>query len=310
MTDFWQGKKVVIAGGAGFVGSHLTRLLLDAGAKVKVIDDLSRGHNTDTESVHYTFDAAPASMSLMGSFALFNLAATVAGVRYNQDHHLEMFRSNLITLNRYVMLAERANIPHFLQVSSVCVYGEDANHPCLEDRLGGDPTPANAGYSWAKRMGEKIAQWSSLPHAVIVRPSNIFGPRDYFDERAHVIPALIKKCLEDDPIRVYGTGDERREFIYVSDVARGMMAALEHGGHKQVYNIGTDGDTSISIRLLVKTIQELTGTTAKRVEFTGGESGDLARWSDCDRAHTQLGWQHQVTLREGLEKTIEWYRAK
>jgi len=316
--SFYSGKRVLVTGGAGFLGSHLVDALIERGASVNVIDDLSRGQNEYRERHSYTpkyihgdagkdidvFDA----MGFDGVEIVFNLAASVAGVLYNQSHNLEMFERNIRLQTAPVVAAKAVGVPHFLQVSSVCVYApEYAEGASEENGQRGEPVAANNGYAWAKRMGERAALWADLPHAVVVRPSNMYGPRDYFDDRAHVIPALIRKCLEQDVIRVHGTGNEVREFLYVEDCAQGMLAALEHGGNVGIYNLGTHGETAINISDLVALIQKATGTEHKPVEFTGGDSGDKARWSDCSLASALLGWQYKIGLEEGLRRTVEWY---
>lgn len=305
---FWTEKKVIVTGGAGLVGSYLVELLLSAGATVAVFDDFSRGMNRIKGAHYFRVDAGnPESTAIYKGFdAVFNLAAHVAGVIYNQHNHLEMFERNIRLLTAPLLAAQQAGVPHFLQASSVCVYAPENLTPCREDKgQEGQPTAANEGYSLAKRLGEQAAKWSQIPHVVTVRPSNIYGPRDYFDERAHVIPALIKKALASDTINVNGTGNEYREFLYVEDAARGMMHALEHGAHGEAYNLGTHGDTCVPVRVLVKMIQQTTETEGKPVLFsTEHDAGDSKRYSDCTKMH-DLGWKHQVGLEEGLEKTVE-----
>lgn len=311
---FWQDKKVVVTGGAGFVGSHLVELLIQAEAgRIIVIDDMRRGKHWRQEAPVIRVDAGePSALAkwVQDADAVCNLAAHVAGVIYNQSNHLEMYHENERVQLAPLMAAQAAGVPRFLQVSSVCVYGADYNHPAKEKNgLRGEPVAANNGYSWAKRMGEKAAQWTTIPHVVTVRPSNLYGPRDYFDDRAHVIPALIKKALHDDVIRVNGTGYERREFLYVEDAARGMLAALEKGHAGAVYNMGTDGETAVSIRELVGLIQELTGTKDKPVEYASDhDAGDPARWSEAGRIWRETGWRYSTPLDQGLLKTIYWYR--
>ena len=312
-TTFWTGKRVVITGGAGMVGSMLTQMLLDEHAKVTVLDDFSRG-KTKIESAFARYikgdagDKATCAKWFVDADAVFNLAAFVAGVTYNQDHHIEMFTRNLRLQTAPVLAAKSVGVKRFLQVSSVCVYAEDKQNPCIELELGGEPHPANAGYAWSKRMGEKIARWSGIEHCVIVRPANIYGVRDYFDERAHVIPALIKKCLDDDVIRVNGTGQEVREFLYVSDAARGMMVALEHGRANNAYNIGTNGENSCMISELVYTLREILKVD-KPIEFVNGNSGDARRIVNGDKL-TRLGWKAEMPLQTGLETVCDWYKEQ
>jgi GDP-L-fucose synthase len=310
---FWAGEKVVVTGGAGFVGSHLVALLLDAGARVTVVDDFSRGNTRFTQASYFKADVGGprASVFYEGAFAVFNLAALVAGVIYNQKNHLEMYGQNMRLLTAPLLAAQKAGAQRFLQISSVCVYAPEHLAPCQEAYgRAGEPTLANVGYSLAKRMGERAALWSTIPHVSIVRPSNIYGPRDYFDERAHVVPALIKKAMHDPSIVVNGTGDEYREFLYVEDAARGMMHALEHGQHGEAYNLGTHGDTCVPIRILTEMIQAAIGEGRKPVVFSADhDAGDNKRYSDCSKIHA-LGWKHQVGLEEGLAKTVEWYEGQ
>ena len=311
---FWQDKKVVVTGGCGFVGSHLVPLLVEQGAQVLVVDDMRRGRNLPPKGVTVlrldAGDPRALAKPFTGAHAVFNLAAHVAGVIYNQHNHLEMYRENERLQVAPVLAAEQAGVERFLQVSSVCVYAPEYNHPAIEGFGHMDePVRANNGYSWAKRMGEKAAWWSKIPHVVTVRPSNLYGPRDYFDERAHVIPALIKKALHDDVITVNGTGHEQREFLYVEDAARGMLAALEDGIRQGAYNLGTDGATCVSIRDLMDMIQVVCGTDKPVTYASDHDPGDPARWSSAKNIATDTGWRHRVHLLEGLKNTVEWYRS-
>lgn len=311
---FWTGQKVVVTGGAGLVGSYLVSFLLDAGADVLILDNLSNAKHTtinlDKGARILRIDAGNASAletPFKDAFAVFNLAAYVAGVLYNQTHHLEMYHQNERLQTAPVIAAEKAGVAHFLQVSSVCVYAPEYTVAAVEGNgQRGEPVQANNGYSWSKRMGERVIRWSTIPHAVVVRPSNIYGPRDDFSERSHVIPALIKKSIHNDVIHVHGTGCEVREFLYVEDAARGMLAALEKGHNKQAYNLS--GAEVISIQDLAYKIRDLCGEQ-KEVIFKGGNAGDSIRYSMGDKAKREIGFSATTQLDEGLQKTIEWYRS-
>lgn len=312
VADFYSGKLVVVTGGAGFVGGTLVERLVDLGAQVRVLDNLSRGKREHPLAELYQPDVSSVEACrfwFKDAFAVFNLAASVAGVLHNMSHHLEMYSENVGLQLSPVVAAEQVRVPHFLQVSSVCVYSPMFNHPAYEKvGLMGDPHTANAGYAESKRDGERVLLWADLPHAVIVRPSNIYGPYDYFDERSHVIPALIKKVLEDDRVVVYGNTQTIREFIYVDDVVEGMLYALAHGEHKQAYNIGTHGRTRITIANLVDEIKAVAGLPNKPVVFdpsAGG--GDYVRFSSCAKMN-DLGWKSSTSVKQGLEKTINWYK--
>lgn len=311
-TDFYQDQNVVVLGGAGFVGRELCRQLHLAGATVYAIDNLSRAKLKDynLHALAGIFDDCDiisnrflVLLSSINPFAVFNLAAAVAGVEYNQKHHNQMFLENVQLQTIPVMVCERLGIPHFLQVSSACVYGEDANAPAIEDNLGGEPVGANAGYSWAKRMGERAVQWSNLEHAVIVRPSNIYGPGDWYDERAHVIPKLIKG-YDKGTAKMFGNGLPVREFIYVKDVAEGMLRALECGYDKKVYNLGSGAQYSIAT--LHQMIASHFGTVMVPPQQPDFDQGDDKRFSDCQKM-VGLGWSPKMNFVNGLATTIEAY---
>jgi GDP-L-fucose synthase len=317
---YWQGKKVVVTGGAGMIGCQLVRQLVDLGAdvNVQVLDDFSRGLVYVKGATYSRGDAGDSQQChrlLQDTSAVFNLAAAVAGVEFNQSHQLEMLNANLRLQTVPLQAALELGVERFLQVSSVCVYAPDCNHPAEEDNgREGEPHPANRGYAWAKRLGEIAAECAAQAglHTVIVRPSNCYGPHDHFDERAHVIPALIKRILGPEPeVKVNGSGQEIREFLYSTDAAAGMIAALERGDKGRIYNIGTHGSTACSIYDLVETIQDAVSARGERkpVVFVDAYNpGDEARWSDTGRAAAELGWHSRVSLYEGVRKTVEWYR--
>lgn len=312
-TGFWQDKQVIVTGGAGLLGSQLVPLLLSAGARVLVLDDLSRGAFFDMRAEIKRVDAGEIR-ALTGYFkeayAVFNLAAHVAGVIYNQKNHAEMYERNARLQTAPVIAALRMNVQRFIQVSSVCVYAPEHQSPCKEEYGQiGEPHEANNGYAWAKRVGERVTEWAHLPHAVIVRPANMYGPRDYFDQRAHVIPALIKKTLHEDTVKLHGSGDEVREFLYVQDAAKGILHLAEYGRHGEAYNLGTNGDsqTCVSMRRLAELIQVACGVE-KPIVTTGGNAGDPLRWTDCRKVQA-TGWQHSTSLAEGLKQTVEWYKG-
>lgn len=319
MTRFWEGKNVLVTGGAGFVGQHLCRQLLGLNANVTVIDDFSRGF-TQINGVEYHYCDAGCSDAMHiydGKDYVFNLAAACAGVLFNQRNNAYMFDNNVRLMSAPLMhAATLTDVKRFLQVSSVCVYGEGFTDPCVDTiPLQGEPVEANNGYAWAKRLGECMTRWYPDLYTVIVRPSNIYGPGDYFDERAHVIPALIRRCIHDDVVKVNGTGQERREFLYVEDAAKGMIHALQYGEHGQAYNLGSNGRTCITIRELVEAIYYTihnTYTDRAPIEFEQMfDSGDDARWSVADKlARIGFGWEYMTSIYEGIERTVDYYKQE
>ena len=311
MTNFYQNQNVVVLGGSGFVGRHLCKALEERGATVFVIDNLrSVGHalRFDNEGIREDVDITdeynfPYTIKKISPFAVFNLAAAVANVEYNQHHHNQMFLDNVRLQTIPVMICEQLGIPHFLQVSSACVYGEDANAPAIESNLGGEPVKANAGYSWAKRMGERAVQWSNLNHAVIVRPSNVYGPGDWYDERAHVVPKLIRG-YDEGTAKMFGDGVPVREFIYVEDVVEGMIHALEYGADKEAYNLGSASKHAIcNLHHMIFSKFLVVMVAPSKPEF---DQGDDKRFSDSGKMKA-LGWQAETSFADGLNKTIEAY---
>jgi len=316
VTDFWKDKRVVITGARGFVGSFLVDMLVELGAIVRGMDTGIRGKNHNS-FIRYT-DPRQADVTNQGNCeavfrdadVVFNLAAHVGGLYYNIDHQVEQFWGNMQVLVPPALAAAKTGVGVYVDVSTVCVYAHGCNNPAHE-LFGhiGEPEQGNAGYAWAKRMGERACHWAfkdSPTRYVVVRPTNLFGPRDYFDDTAHVIPALIRKFTDGrDVVEVYG-GAQKREFLYVEDAARAMLAVAENGKRGEVYNLGTGGETQCTIAWLASTIQHLTGHNSK-VEFvTDAATGDRSRCTDATKVQA-LGWRHKVELKEGLQRTIDWY---
>lgn len=314
--SYWHGTRACVLGGCGMIGHQLVRLLLEANSSVCVIDDISRGQQY-LQGAAYIHSDVGDTASLTSAFYrynpthVFNLAAYVAGVEYNMGHQFMMFDLNVRLLLPPIRACLAMSIrPRFLQTSSVCVYGDDANDPAVEHTMGGYPASANRGYSYAKRTGEMAAAIaaSSGMHTVVVRPTNCYGPADYFDDRAHVIPALIRKALSDEPfLRVNSSSDVKREFIYSRDVAEGMMAAMQLGQSGEVYNLGNPAGR-VSMATLVDMILDACGVS-KPYEFSVTEPGiDRSRTTDSSWANRKLLWTPNTSLEIGLRNTVEWYR--
>lgn len=319
--SFWKGKRVLVTGGAGFIGSYLAELLVEQQSNVYVVDNLERGQLENLRSCwdDITFmrgdlrDPALCREVTADKDVVMNLAAKVTGIEYNRYHHGDMFTSNIL-INTNVLEAVRLNgVKRYLAVSTACIYPHDAKVPTPESEGGrGSPEPTNEGYGWAKRMAEQQAIYYAQEYGMeiaIARPFNAYGSRDYFDEAtSHVIPALLRRVLDgEDPVVVWGSGNQTRAFVHALDVARGMMLLTEKYPAADPVNIGHDEE--ISIRELVMLILRLTGKKSNVVFDTSRPDGYPRRAADVTKLRTVTGgFVPSIPLDEGIAQTIEWYR--
>ena len=318
---YWNNQKVLVAGGAGFIGSYLVELLLDQGVKVTVADNLSRGrlenlsgvmgkiafHNVDLRYLSRCEEVCT------GQDIVMNLAAPAFGIEYSMSHQGEML-TGVTTIGFNLLEAARRNsVRRFLVVSSSCVYPDDANVPTKEDEASrGVPETVNIGYGWGKRMVELQGQYYAREYdmeVAIARPFNAYGPRESFEaEKTHVIPALIQKVLNcDDPIIVWGSGNQTRSFVHVKDLALGLKLVTEHYAAADPVNVGHDRETTI--RELIERILKITGKNPKVVfdttkpEGASRKSGDMTKLKNVTR-----GFTPQITLDEGLREMIKCFK--
>lgn len=320
MSNFWQSKKVLVTGGAGFVGSHVVEMLVEQGAKVSVADNLENGTMENLGHVRKNIRFTKGDLRRLdtclkvtkGQDIVLNIAARVGGIAYNNAHPGTMFRDNILT-NTHVLEAARINkVARFLAVSSACVYPRLCKIPTPEtEGFVGVPEPTNEGYGWAKRMAEVQAVTYAREFGMkiaIVRPYNAYGPRDHFDPyRAHVIPALIQRVFNgENPITVWGDGEQSRAFLYVTDLAKGMLESTEKYPEADAINIGTTEE--IKIKDLVKLIVELSGKDVDIFFDTTKPSGQPRRNCDNQKAVEKVGVVAKVRLEEGLRNTIQWYQ--
>lgn len=301
--EYWKNKKVLVTGGKGFIGSHLVKKLTEVGAVV-TIADINNGYKSCDLTLFKN-----CLIDTKDKDIVFNLAANVGGISYNNTHQGKMFREN-IDIGMNVMEASRQNkVKKFLCVSSACVYSDEAPIPTSElYGFTGNPQETNFGYGWAKRVLELQAQIyaeeSKFP-VVIVRPYNCYGENDHFGVNGHVIPSLIKKIYNSKKtLEVWGTGEQTRSFIYVEDLVEGMMLAVEKGGVGEVYNLGSKEETTI--KDLIKVILDLSCKKIK-VKFTNELGGQPRRLPYTYKAEKDLGFIAKTSLREGLWKTLGWY---
>ncbi len=317
--------KILVTGGAGFIGSHLVEALLDRGDEVWVIDDLSTGrfeniaHLEDHPKFHYTIDTI-LDEGVLGEHvarvdSVFHLAAAV-GVAYIIENPLQSLETN-IKGTEYVLQAANEGKKRVMIFSTSEIYGKANHQPCKEtdDRILGTTTIARWGYSSSKAIDEFLAlayhREKQLP-VVIVRCFNTCGPRQT-GQYGMVIPRFVKQALLDHPITVYGDGKQTRCFCDVSDVVRAVLALSdEPAADGEVFNVGSN--VPISIEELASRIKELTGSRSP-IEYIPYEKAyeqgfeDMReRVPDLAKIKEYVGYEPQVTLQELLERVVEHFR--
>ncbi|MDO8452006.1 MAG: NAD-dependent epimerase/dehydratase family protein [bacterium] len=321
MDAFWNGKRVLVTGGLGFIGGHLTRRLLHSGALVTILDNVSnpspvRDHHAEkgVEVIRGECkDPHAAWQACSGKDVVMHLAAKVAGVAYNQAHKGSMFSENLLIQTIMMDAAQKAGVERFLAVSSAVVYPSDAIIPTPESEgFRGEPDGPNAGYGWAKRANELLARYYHEEFGMgiaVVRPYNCYGPRDhFFPEPTHVIPSLIKRAVDgENPVVVWGSGNQTRAFLYVEDLVAGMMLAVEKYAVADPVNLGSDEE--VTMRELIELIVKLSGKNPTVVYDTSKPDGSPRRSSDNLKAKEKLGFTAQISLEDGLRRTIAWYNG-
>lgn len=319
---FWKGKKVLVTGGAGFIGSYVVEQLVEKEADVltTVIDNLQSGELKNLKRVRDRIKFVRADLRNMeeclkickGKEIVMNLAARVGGIEYNRLHLGTMFRDNMLISLNVLDAARQVGVERFLVVSSACAYPHNCTIPTPEEEgFKESPEPTNEGYGWAKRMAEVQGRLYTQEFGMrigIVRPYNCYGPRDHFDlEKSHVIPALIKRIFDgEDPLVVWGNGEQSRAFLYVEDLARGLIEAIEKYPVPDPINVGTDEE--IKIKDLVKLLLKLSGKNPKAIFDPSKPEGQPRRNCDTRKAKKKIGFEAKVKLSEGLKRTIDWYQ--
>jgi len=319
MTIFWKGKRVLVTGGSGFIGSHLIERLLFEGASIRACGRSKERFRAmlgrvaeDVEFCEGELRSADFCFAIARQRdAVFHLAGKVAGIGYNSKHPGTIFFENVILGQHILDAAARSDCERFLLVSTACVYRRHCPVPTPEhDGFIDDPEPTNLGYGWAKRCLEVQARCYAQEYSMkigIARPYNAYGPRDNFEwETSHVIPALIRKCVEcHDPLVVWGNGSQSRSFLYVSDFVEGLLRVLEHYPICDPVNIGSEEE--ITIGDLAKLLLLITGSKARLLFDAQRPAGQPRRNGDFSKAREKAGFRANVTLKDGLTRTVEWY---
>jgi GDP-L-fucose synthase len=333
--SFWQDKRFVVTGGAGFLGSFIIKKLIQRGAADILIPRIEYYNLVDRDDIHRLLDEAmrpseecsthltpdgfhPSSfIPQPSSLVILHLAARVGGIGANREHPAEFFYDNLMMGAELMHQAWRRGIGKFVALGTVCAYPKFTPVPFKEDNLwDGYPEETNAPYGLAKKMLLVQAQAYRQQYgfnAIFLLPVNLYGPGDNFDlHSSHVIPALIHKCLEaqergEKEIVVWGDGSPTREFLYVEDAAEGILLATEKYDGPEPVNLGAGFE--VSVKDLAEMIARLTGFGGKLVWDTSKPNGQPRRGLDVSRAEKLFGFRAAVSFEEGLRRTIEWYRG-
>jgi GDP-L-fucose synthase len=297
--------RVLVTGGGGFVGSHLVERLQDRGEEPFVARrrdyDLTAWEDAERLFAH----ARPE--------LVYHLAAEVGGIGANRANPGRYWYANLMMGAHVLELARRHGVAKVVVTGTVCSYPKFAPVPFSEDDLwDGYPEETNAPYGVAKKAvlvgAQAYREQYGLPTAFLL-PANLYGPRDNFDlETSHVIPALIRKMLAgEDEVVLWGDGSPTREFLYVEDLVEGLLLAADRYDGVEPVNLGTGVETSI--RELAETIAGVTGFGGRIVWDSSMPNGQPRRSLDASRAQELFGFTARTALRDGLERTVDWYRS-
>jgi GDP-L-fucose synthase len=298
--------RVLVTGGAGFLGSHLVERLEQDGHDV-VVPRSSAYDLTSMEDVRRLYDDAAPEL-------VFHLAAEVGGIGANRANPGRYWYANLMMGAHVLEQARLHRVAKLVVAGTVCAYPKHTPVPFREEELwNGYPEETNAPYGVAKKtilVGAQAYREQYGLNTIFLLPTNLYGPRDNFDlETSHVIPALIRKMLESPrEIVLWGDGTPTREYLYVDDCVEGLLLAAERYDGAEPVNLGTGVETSI--RETVEIVADVVGFDGDIRWDTSMPNGQPRRSLDATRAEQLFGFRAQVPLREGIERTVAWYRAE
>jgi GDP-L-fucose synthase len=308
--NFWENKKILITGGAGFLGSHVVEELQDRGVEVSKLR-IPRSRDTDLRK------RKDCERAVAGQDIVIHLAANVGGIGFNLENPATLFYDNALMGIQIIEAARQEGVKKCVIIGTVCAYPKFTQVPFREEDLWkGYPEETNAPYGLAKKMLLVQAQAYREQYGfnvIYLLLVNLYGPRDNFDPASsHVIPALIRKFVEAvdkgrKEVEVWGTGSASREFIYVKDAARGIALAAEHYNSPDPVNLGSGRE--ITIIDLVNLIARLTGYEGEIVWDRSKPDGQPRRCLDTSKAEREFGFKGWVEFSRGLEETIAWYQA-
>jgi GDP-D-mannose 3', 5'-epimerase len=322
----WQGRNVLITGGAGQIGSHLAARLVALGANIRIADNLWRGRISNLYAdgqpiIDLDHEVLKTDLIEYGSCVnvtrnvdtVFHLADVVAGINYVFGNQLSLFNTNVVLNSHMLKAAIENSVPNYIYVGSACSYPRERqmqlNPPPFREA---DAYPASpeSSYGWSKLMGEYecgLAQQEALLNIGILRFHNVYGPHcELSPERSQVIPALIRKAIRypKEPFVVWGSGEQRRAFVYVRDVVDALVSVRESGMNRGVIQIGPDYSTSI--RTIAEKIVKMSGKPIAIEYDVSRPEGDMDRTADWTRAREILNWRPSTAIDQGLQLTYQW----
>lgn len=307
----WPSERVVVTGGAGFLGSYVVEELRRRGAAEVLVPRSARYDLVEMERVRALFrELAPT--------VVIHLAGRVGGIGANQANPGRFFYENLMMGVQLIEAGRRAGVKKLVALGTICAYPKHCPVPFREEDLwSGYPEETNAPYGLAKKMllvqSQAYRQQYGFDSCVLF-PVNLYGPRDNFDPlTSHVIPALIRKCVEarergDASVTVWGSGAASREFLHARDAAEAIVTAAERYGKSDPLNLGAGRE--ISIRDLVALVAGLCGYRGAIAWDRDRPDGQPRRMLDTSRALRELGWRARTGFEEGLRETIAWYEQE
>jgi GDP-L-fucose synthase len=307
-STFWENKRVVVTGGAGFLGSFVVAQLQTRGCSQVIVPRSRQYDLVQMAAVQQLYaDARPE--------VVIHLAARVGGIGANQANPGRFFYDNLMMGTQLIEVGRQRGLKKFVALGTICAYPKFAPIPFKEDDIwNGYPEETNAPYGLAKKMMLVQSQAYRQQYgfnSIVLFPVNLYGPRDNFDlETSHVIPALIRKCTQakeagNEVFTLWGDGSPSREFLYVEDAAEGILSAAEAYSGDLPVNLGTGEE--VTIRNLATLIADEVGFKGRIEWDTTKPNGQPRRCLDVSRAKQLFGFQARHNLRDGLRKTIRWF---
>jgi len=305
---FWKKKRVLVTGGAGFLGSYLVEKLRKSGCQNVFVPRSKDYDLVEMEAVKRVYQDSKPDI-------VIHLAARVGGIGVNRAHPGKFFYDNLMMGVQMMEVGRQFGIEKFVALGTVCAYPKFTPVPFKEENLwNGYPEETNAPYGLAKKMllvqSQAYRQQYGF-NSIFLLPVNLYGPQDNFDpESSHVIPALIKKCYDgiqnkEDRIVVWGDGTPTREFLYVEDAAEAILLASERYNKSEPVNIGVGFE--ISIKNLVGLIAKLSGFKGRIFWDKTKPNGQPRRRLDTTKAEEEFGFKAKTSFEEELKRTVEWY---